>query len=192
MEQVLVAPLAEPSERDEERRLLLRVQAGDQAAFELLVRRQLPRARLIARRLMQDPEDADDLVQDAFLRALERIETFDPSRAFEPWFTRLLVNLGRDLHRKQKVRKSETHDPDALPGGIRPDREAERSDLRRSLTQALEALPERQRLVVTLFDIDGRSTEEIAAMLSVTQVTVRWHLHQARRTLRTALKGWIE
>jgi len=192
VEHVLAAALAEPSERDEERELLLRVQAGDRAAFEVLVRRQLPRARLIARRLMQDPDDADDLVQDAFLRALERIDTFDPSRAFEPWFTRLLVNLGRDLHRKQRVRQSETHDPDAIPGGVRPDREAERSDLRRSLAQALEALPERQRLVLTLFEIDGRSTEEIADMLSVSQVTVRWHMHQARRTLRTALKGWIE
>jgi RNA polymerase sigma-70 factor, ECF subfamily len=64
--------------------------------------------------------------------------------------------------------------------------------LRDSLAQALAALPERQRLVVTLFEIDGRSTEEIAGMLSVSQVTVRWHLHQARRTLRTALKGWVE
>ena len=188
----MAAALAEPSGRDEERELLLRVQAGDRAAFELLVKRQLPRARLIAQRLMQDPDDADDLVQDAFLRALERIETFDPSRAFEPWFTRLLVNLGRDLHRKRRVRQSEAQDPDTIAGGVRPDRETERSDLRRSLAQALETLPERQRLVLTLFEMDGRSTEEIAGMLSVTQVTVRWHLHQARRTLRTALKGWIE
>jgi RNA polymerase sigma-70 factor (ECF subfamily) len=141
---------------------------------------------------MQNPDDADDLVQDAFLRALERIGTFDASRPFEPWFTRLLVNLGRDLHRKQIVRRSEPTDPALIPGGARPDREAERSELRDSLAQALAALPERQRLVVTLFEIDGRSTEEIAGMLSVSQVTVRWHLHQARRTLRTALKGWVE
>jgi RNA polymerase sigma-70 factor (ECF subfamily) len=141
---------------------------------------------------MQDPDDADDLVQDAFLRALERIGSFDASRPFEPWFTRLLVNRGRDLHRKQNVRRSEATDTDSLPGGTRPDRETERSGLRDSLGQALAALPERQRLVVTLFEIDGRSTEEIAGMLSVSQVTVRWHLHQARRALRTALKGWVE
>jgi RNA polymerase sigma-70 factor (ECF subfamily) len=192
MEQVLAAALAEPSDRNDERELLLRVQGGDQGAFDVLVRRHLPRARLIARRLMQDPDDADDLVQDAFLRALERIDTFDVSRAFEPWFTRLLVNRGRDLHRKHKVRQGEAHDPDALPGGVRPDREVERADLRSALADALEALPERQRLVVTLFEIDGRSTEEIAGMLSVSPVTVRWHLHQARRALRAALKGWSE
>jgi RNA polymerase sigma-70 factor (ECF subfamily) len=188
----VAAALADRSDRAEERDLLLRVQAGDRSAFDLLVRRHLPRARLIAKRLMQDPDDADDLVQDAFLRALERIATFDVSRAFEPWFTRLLVNLGRDQHRKQAVRRTQAHDPEAIPGGSRPDREAERSDLRSSLEVALESLPERQRLIVTLFEIDGRSTEEIASMFNVTQVTIRWHLHQARRALRAALKDWAE
>jgi RNA polymerase sigma factor (sigma-70 family) len=87
----------------DERELLVRVQAGDRGAFDLLVRRYLPRARVIARRLLQDPDDADDLVQDAFLRALERIASFDVSRAFEPWFTRLLMNLGLDQRRKQMI-----------------------------------------------------------------------------------------
>lgn len=192
MGQAVAAALAEPSDRYEERDLLLRVQAGDRSAFDLLVRRHLPRARLIAKRLMQDPDDADDLVQDAFLRALERIATFDVSRAFEPWFTRLLINLGRDQHRKRTVRRTEAHHPETIPGGARPDREAERSDLRSSLELALESLPQRQRLIVTLFEIDGRSTEEIARMLNVTQVTIRWHLHQARRALRAALKDWAE
>ncbi len=192
MEQVLAVALPKATDVNDERGLIVRVQAGDRSAFDLLVRRHLPRARLIAKRLMQDPDDADDLVQDAFLRALERIGTFDPSRSFEPWFTRLLVNLGRDQHRKQLVRRTESHDPEAIPGGTRPDREAERSELRSSLSEALESLPDRQRLIVTLFEIDGRSTEEIAGMLNVSQVTIRWHLHQARRTLREALKGWVE
>jgi RNA polymerase sigma-70 factor (ECF subfamily) len=175
-----------------DRELVLRVQGGDSQAFDLLVRRYLPRARVIARRLMLDPDDADDLVQDAFLRALERIATFDVARAFEPWFTRLLVNLGLDLRRKQTVRRTERHDPEAFPGGASPAREAERSELRDSLCQALEELPDRQRLIVSLFEIDGHSTEEVASMLKVSQVTVRWHLHQARKTLREALKGWME
>jgi RNA polymerase sigma-70 factor, ECF subfamily len=188
----VAAILAESPDRSDERELLSRVQAGDASAFDQLVRRNLPRARLIARRLMQNPDDADDLVQDAFLRALERIGTFDISRSFEPWFTRILVNRARDLHRKQRVRRTEAHDPETLPGGVRPDRAVERSELRSSLAAALESLPDRQRLIVTLFDIDGRSTEEIAGMLNVSQVTIRWHLHQARRTLRAVLKGWVE
>jgi RNA polymerase sigma-70 factor (ECF subfamily) len=180
------------AEPHDERELLARVQAGDSEAFDLLVRRYLPKARVIARRLMLNPDDADDLVQDAFLRALERIGTFDISRAFEPWFTRLLVNLGLDWRRKQVVRRTESHDPERFAGGSRPDREAERSELRSSLQNALERLPERQRLIVTLFEVDGRSTEEVADMLKVSQVTVRWHLHQARKALREMLKGWIE
>jgi RNA polymerase sigma-70 factor (ECF subfamily) len=175
-----------------DRELVIRVQGGDSQAFDLLVRRYLPRARVIARRLMPDPDDADDLVQDAFLRALERIATFDVARAFEPWFTRLLVNVGLDLRRKQTVRRAERHDPETFPGGASPARDAERSELRDSLSQALEELPDRQRLIVSLFEIDGHSTEEVAGMLKVSQVTVRWHLHQARKTLRESLKGWME
>jgi RNA polymerase sigma-70 factor (ECF subfamily) len=178
----------EPGDRE----LLLRVQEGDEDAFDVLVRRYLPRARVIARRLMQDPDDADDLVQDAFLRALDRIETFDAARAFGPWFTRLLINLGLDQRRKQKVRRTEPHDPESFAGGVSPDREVEHAELKDSLGKALEALPNRQRLIVTLFEIDGHSTEEVATMLQVSQVTIRWHLHQARRTLREALKGWAE
>lgn len=139
---------------------------------------------------MQDPDDADDLVQDAFLRALERIGTFDLNRAFGPWFTRLLVNAGLDLRRKRAVRRTESQDPETLAGASAPDRDAERSELHRSLRDALARLPDRQRMVVSLFEIDGLTTEEVANMLDVSQVTVRWHLHQARRTLRQALQGW--
>ena len=177
-----------PSERE----LLARVQAGDSAAFDLLVQRHLPKARLVARRLTQNADDADDLVQEAFLRALDRIATFNLSKAFDPWFTRLLMNLGTDWRRKQTVRRTEAHDMETFAGGSRPDRETERSELRVSLQRALDRLPARQRLIVQLFEIDGHSTEEVAEMLQLTQVTVRWHLHQARKSLRESLKGWRE
>ena len=176
----------------EDRELLIRVQGGDAGAFDLLMRRYLPRARVVARRLMQDPDDADDLVQDAFLRALDRIASFDVGRAFGPWFNRLLVNTGIDLRRRRAVRRTAAHDPETFAGKSSPAQDVERAELQQSLGEALEKLPDRQRLVVTLFEIDGHSTEEVAGMLSVSQVTVRWHLHQARRALREALKGWNE
>jgi RNA polymerase sigma-70 factor (ECF subfamily) len=174
-----------------ERELLARVQQGEVEAFDSLVRRHLARARVVARRLMQDPDDADDLVQDAFLRALEKIGTFDLERAFEPWFMRLLVNLGLDLRRKRSVRRTDAHDPETLVGGgPGPDKDVERTELQQALREALEKLPPRQRMIVSLFEIDGLTTEEVASMVSVSQVTVRWHLHQARRTLRESLQGW--
>jgi len=190
MGSAVAASRADSTEAEDEQELLTRVQAGEPAAFDLLVQRYLPKARIIARRLLQNPDDADDLVQDAFLRALERIGTFDVTRAFEPWFNRLLVNLGLDWRRKQKVRGSETADPEAIAGGTRPDRETERSELRTALQEAVNRLPDRQRLIVTLFEVEGHSTEEVADMLKVSQVTVRWHLHQARKALREMLKGW--
>jgi RNA polymerase sigma-70 factor (ECF subfamily) len=192
MGSAVVVSRADPHSPQDERELLTRVQSGEAAAFDLLVQRYLPKARVIARRLLQNPDDADDLVQDAFLRALERIDTFDVSRPFGPWFTRLLVNLGLDWRRKQRVRGGEGQDPETLAGTSRPDRETERAELRRSLQEAVDRLPDRQRLIISLFEVEGHSTEEVADMLNVSQVTVRWHLHQARKALREMLKGWSE
>jgi RNA polymerase sigma-70 factor (ECF subfamily) len=188
----MTAGASDAGEPVDDRELLVRVQGGEAGAFEALVQRYLPQARRLAARLMADPDDADDLVQDAFLRALDRIATFDAGRAFGPWFTRLLINTGIDQRRKQAVRRTESQDPEMLAGKSSPHRDAERAELRQSLDDALEKLPNRQRLIVSLFEIEGHSTEEVANMLSVSQVTVRWHLHQARRTLREALKGWME
>jgi RNA polymerase sigma-70 factor (ECF subfamily) len=175
-----------------ERELLARAQGGDAQAFDGVVRRHLPRARVVAMRLMQSAEDADDLVQDAFLRALERIGTFDLERAFEPWFTRLLVNLGLDLLRKRATRVTETHDVELVADDATADSQVERAELWWALRKALDRLPARQRLIVSLFELDGLSTREVADQVGVSQVTVRWHLHQARRLLREALKGWAE
>jgi len=171
----------------EERRLVARVQAGDTEAFDALVRRYLRRAHAIARRLMQNPADAEDLVQDAFLRALERIGTFDPRRAFGPWFFRLLVNTGLDAHRKSRVRRTEPEDLEAPAKGPTPLQSVEREEIRRRFEDALAALPPRQRLIVWAYEVDGLSTAEIAEQLGVSQGTVRSHLHHGRHALRAAL-----
>jgi RNA polymerase sigma factor (sigma-70 family) len=175
-----------------ERELLARAQDGDAEAFDGVIRRHLPRARVVAMRLMQNAEDAADLVQDAFLRALEQIGTFDLERPFEPWFTRLLVNLGLDLLRKRTARATEPHDVELVADAASTDSHVERAELWQALRGALDRLPARQRLVVSLFEIDGLSTGEVAERVGVSQVTVRWHLHQARQVLREALKGWAE
>jgi RNA polymerase sigma-70 factor (ECF subfamily) len=171
----------------EERALVLRVQAGDAEAFDLLVRGHVRRARAIARRLMGDQHDADDLVQDAFLRALERIDSFDPDRPFGPWFFRLLVNTGMDTHRRRRVRRTEPERADVASPVPTPLQDVERDEIRHRFESALAELPPRQRLIVWSYDVDGMSTEEIAETLAVSQPTVRWHLHHGRRKLRDAL-----
>jgi RNA polymerase sigma-70 factor (ECF subfamily) len=171
----------------DERDLVLRVQQGDTDAFDALVRGYIRRARGIARRLMQDPDDADDLVQDAFLRALEKIGSFDPARAFGPWFFRILVNAGNDVFRRRATRPTEPEPADITSPAPTPDRQVEGAEIRQRFEQALAELPPRQRLIVWSFEVDGMGTEEIAETLGVGQVTVRWHLHQGRRALRLAL-----
>lgn len=170
-----------------EHELVTRAQGGDGEAFEALVRAHIGRARAIARRLMGDPDDADDLVQEAFLRALERLGTVDPARPFGPWFFRLLVNAGHDMHRRRKVRRTEPERADVAAPEPNPLQAAEHGEIRRRFEAALQDLPPRQRAIVWSFEVDGMTTEEIAAELGVAQVTVRWHLHQGRRALRAAL-----
>jgi RNA polymerase sigma-70 factor (ECF subfamily) len=168
--------------------LARRVQHGDGGAFDSLVGRHMQRAFGVAMRLLGQQEDAEDLVQEAFLAALEKIDTFDSQREFAPWFYRILVNRCLNA-RKSRARRSTVDVPsEAVSGLATPILEAERSELRSHLIRALGLLPERQRTIVTMFDLEGFSSPEIAEVLGISDGTVRWHLHQARRVLREALE----
>jgi RNA polymerase sigma-70 factor (ECF subfamily) len=175
-----------------DRLLVSRVQQGDVPAFNALVQRYSRRAFIVARRILGDADDAEDLVQDAFIRALERISTFDTDREFAPWFFRLLTNLGLNARKSRALRRMEAEPPEVVSNDDGPDRLAERSEMRERFDVALAGLPARQRLIVSLYEVDGLPTGEIARMLEVTQETVRWHLHQARQTLRAALRALRE
>jgi len=167
-----------------------RVKAGDSTAYDTLVRRHLQRAFGVAMRLLGQQQDAEDLVQDAFMAALEKIDTFDSQREFAPWFYRILVNRCLNA-RKSRARRSTVDVPaEAVSLTASPLLETERSELRAHLKLALKLLPERQRTIVTMFDVEGFTSPEIAEILGISDGTVRWHLHQARRVLREALKPY--
>lgn len=176
----------------DDRNLVVRVKQGDASAYDLLARRYLARAVAIARRLLQDPDDAEDLVQDAFMRALSRIKSFDEQRAFGPWFFRLLINAGLNARKFRALRSASSESGDMASPTPSPLELAEHHELRQRFRDALDRLPSRQRLVVSLFEVDGLSTAEIAAMLGITPETVRWHHHQARQTLRRELAAFRE
>jgi len=170
---------------DEE--LVERLRKGDVAAYDQIVKRHMRSAFSIAYRLLGQREDAEDLVQDAFMVALEKIDSFRDGNRFAPWFFRILVNRGLNARKARALRQT-----DALPTEIStreptPHVEAERSQLRERLEAAVAVLPERQRAIVKLFELEGFSSPEIAEMLELSDGTVRWHLHQARQTLRQAL-----
>lgn len=171
----------------EEAALVERVKAGDVAAFDRLVGEHMRRAFSVAYRLLGHREDAEDLVQEAFIAALEKIGTHQPGRAFGPWFYRILVNRGLNARKSRALRRTE-----ALPEDVRalepsPLRHAEQVQLREKLAAALADLPERQRQAIELFELEGFSGREIAEILELPDGTVRWHIHQARKALQDAL-----
>jgi len=188
----LVGPDSSRDAADDDHALVDRVRRGDATAYDTLVRRHIRRATIIARRLLGNVEDAEDLVQEAFVRALNRISSFDNSRAFAPWFFRLLINAGINARKARALRVAEPEHSELPSRGATPLELTERREIRERFMTALASLPPRQRLVISMFEVDGLSTSEIATALGISRETVRWHHHQARRTLRNALAAFRE
>jgi RNA polymerase sigma-70 factor (ECF subfamily) len=176
----------------DEARLMERIREGDAQAFGELVRRYQRRAFAIAYRLLRHIQDAEDLVQESFITALERIDSFDVRRPFGPWFFRIVVNRGRNAIAARRVRETDELEDEVLAGGTPPDRLAEERELGERIGLALDELSDRQRLVVQLHEIEGFTTAEVAGMLEIAEPTVRWTLHAARKRLRVELAGWKE
>jgi RNA polymerase sigma-70 factor (ECF subfamily) len=180
---VSAAGAAQPSEAE----VIARVLAGDAEAFAPLVRRYLRPAYTIGFRLLGNRQDAEDLVQEAFLAALVNLSSFDRARPFGPWFYRIVWTRGLNLRKSLARRATAPLEPERRASAADPAAELERSALADAVRDGLAALPERQRLVVQLFDLDGFSGSEIGAMLGISPGTVRWYLHQGRRALRERL-----
>jgi len=175
---------------ENEAELATRARGGDRVAFGQLVERFAPQARRVARAVLQDPHDADDAAQDAFLAALMKLDQYDPRRPFGPWLMRIVANAATDRRRRRTVRQVEPLAPELTGGGPRPDREAEQSALGDRLRAALAELPERRRIAVVLFDVEGYSHAEIAQILGIPEGTVRSEVFHARRRLRELLADW--
>jgi RNA polymerase sigma-70 factor (ECF subfamily) len=167
--------------------LAARAAGGDREAFGALVSRYQAAVRRVARAVTGDDHDADDAAQDAFLSALDRLETYDRKRPFGPWLMRIATNAAIDLLRRRAVRKADLlHEAVAAPGRS-PESEAALTELRERLKAALANLPERQRIAVVLFDVEGYPHAEIAEILGIPEGTARSDVFHGRRALRQAL-----
>jgi RNA polymerase sigma-70 factor (ECF subfamily) len=180
---------AEPraSQERAEADLIDAAKVGDAKAFDELVRRHMQRAYWVAYRLLGQRQDAEDIVQDAFLAALVKLDTFERGRPFGPWLLRIVANRGINLRKARALRHAEPIPEQVASREASPLESTERSELREKLQSALAELPEQQRWVVELFELDGFTSPEIAEMLDLAEGTVRWHLHQARQALRASL-----
>ncbi len=167
----------------EEQTLVRQVQNGSEDAFGNLVDRYLDEAYAIAVSVLRDVHDAEDAVQSAFIRALERIDQLKPGSPFGPWFYRVLRSTCLNLRRRKALRRHEEI-PVSAAGGPDPEKDLQRELTRERVVIALGELPEMQRLAVTLYDLEGYSHQEIAGILGIAVGTSRAHVHHARRALR--------
>jgi RNA polymerase sigma-70 factor (ECF subfamily) len=171
-----------------DRDLVLDAMRGRTVAFEALVRRHLRAAYAVALARTGSPHDAEDVCQDSFIAALERLRSLrDPDR-FGPWLHEIVRNRALNLIRSRRVRDAEPLEAaDRRGGGMDPGRETERAILREDLLDALERLDETRREVALLHDVEGWRHAEIAERMGIPEGTVRYHLHEARKTLRERL-----
>jgi RNA polymerase sigma-70 factor (ECF subfamily) len=190
-----------PALSDEE--VVARVLAGDASLFEILMRRHNQRLFRAARAILADDAEAEDVMQEAYLRAFRELATFRGEARFATWLVRIACHeaLARSQKRRRLVPiaggpatagdivRGNPPDPPAATAG--PDRELENRELRAVLQQAVEVLPDPLRTVFCLREIEGLSTEETADALGLTIENVRVRLHRAKRALRQTLDRHI-
>lgn len=184
-----------PLERSLERELVRKCREGASRFYEPLVRAyEEPALRVAAGMLGGDRDRARDAVQDAFVRAWEGLDGYDPDRPFAPWFFGILRNRCRDLARSEGARSErerragrESISADGLGRDGR--RREERREARRRVWNALERISGEHREVLVLRELEGLSYAEIAEILDVPEGTVASRLYHARDALRQALEA---
>lgn len=163
-----------------------RAQGGDVAAFEQLYRENLNRVFAVCLRLCGDGTRAEELTQDVFVRAWERLKSFEGKSAFSTWLHRLAVNVVLGEKRSESVRVTKIFATDDLEQYDAPTRRSDPGDAM-DLERAIAGLPPGARAVFVLHDVEGYRHEEIARMHGTAVGTCKAQLHRARRLLREAL-----
>lgn len=174
---------------------------GDDEAFAELVNRYQKKLYSLAYQILGNHLDADEVVQETFVRIYNKRKDIKDVRYFSSFIIRVATNYAIDLLRKHKGRKGVTDDTSTLPGNIQLDlsrRVATPKDdyankrLMQEIRKALEQLPHKQHMTAVLHDLEGYSKAEIAEIFNCPEATVRSNLHIARTKLRKILKQRLE
>ena len=183
-----------PTEADpNEQRAISAVKSGDAGSYDYLVSKYMKRVVSIAWGIVRNADDAEDLAQEAFVKAYQTIERFKPGEPFGPWIYRIVTNLALDvLKHRQRFRHEELTDSHPAARGDRADLAAVSNELASRIDAAIQALPEMQRVVARLFLVEHFEHAEIAAMTQLSEGTVRSHLSLARAKLRERLADLYE
>lgn len=176
--------------------LLERLRAGDEGAFEQVVRENSPRMLAVARRMLRQEDDAEEVVQEAFLSAFRGLERFAGGSKLSTWLHRITVNAAL-MRLRTRRRRPETPIDELLPRFLEDGHYADppaawrwtgeallqRKEAREAVRAGIEKLPETYRNVVILRDIEELDTAEVAEMLQITPGAVKTRLHRARQAL---------
>jgi len=165
--------------------LVRKAREGDNGAFGTLVSRYMRAAYAVSRSVTGGHQDAEDAVQEAFIVALERLEECRSPDRFAGWFLTIVRNRSRNLVRREILRDTEDVPKGAADTGRTPEQVREQTELQERLQSALQRLPQVQREIVLLHDLEGWKHREIAERLELPSGTIRSHLHFARKALRS-------
>jgi len=167
--------------------LVRAARGGETQAFGVLVTRYMRPGYLVALSVTGNPEDAEDVSQEAFLVALKRLEDCRDPERFGGWFLTIVRNRARNLLRREHLRRGEELTPEISPGTGGPAEDLKQMEIREQLARGLEGLSEIRKEVLLLHDLEGWKHREIAERLGIPDGTVRSHLHFARKHLRERL-----
>lgn len=178
---------------------------GEVAAFDELVRKYQRRAVAVAYRLIGDGHEAWDVAQDAFVRAYRSLNSLQDRQRFGPWLMRIVSNLSLNYRRSRKsgsampldlaaegaegFRRASDEGAFASPA---PDEGADAEDLSEAIRRAMARLPEKQRLALTLFSVEGMSQKEVAEIMACSVELVKWNVFQARKNMKKMLAKFME
>jgi len=197
--QTLTLPFSAGEKRADDRELVRLSQSGTEAAFEELVRRHQQRVFALVAGILHRSDDVEDIAQQVFLKAYLGIKRFDQRAAFSTWLYKIAVNECWDYLRKRKVRPL-TYEADLseeqvsrLDGIVSSSRPPEgpntRAETREILERMLAVLPEQDRQLLVLKEIEGFSVQELAAILNLNVNTVKVRLFRARGRIMDAYRG---
>jgi RNA polymerase sigma-70 factor, ECF subfamily len=173
-------------------RLVEASKAGDRNAFNELVRLHQRRAMQLAVRVLAGADEAADVVQDAFIKAFLGLHKIRDPKRFEQWLLKIVSNLA--VERLRKLKRNEVVYKDDCPGDNHNETPADIAageEFRKVLQNAMAKLPAKQAKTISLFGLQDMSQDEVAQIMDCSVESVRWHVFQARKTLKELLKDYL-
>lgn len=183
--------------------LIDHLREGDETALAPLVEKYKRMVHRLAMQITKNHEDANDVMQETFIKVYQSIHTFRQEAAFETWVYRIAVNEALNfVKRRERRRESSLETTDESEFNTEtlrkaeinnnPEIQAEKAELRHWVTKAVNSLSFKHRIVVILHELEGLTHAEIASILNCSEGTVRSRLHYARKQLRSLLKPYVD